>query len=104
MGEEKRLKYASSTQRKLGRGYKTLTDDVTAQLYGLFLSVLESVWDTLHFLYRHMYTMKMEAVVSTHFRCFHPVCGNVILKKESLRCINLQCNKYFLGKSQMKMS
>ena len=46
---------------------------------------------------RHMYTMKLEAVVSSHFRCFHPLSGTVIQKKKSLDCINLQCNKDFLG-------
>ena len=73
---------------------------------GVFLPVLQSVWDTLHFLYRHMYTMKMEAVVSSHFRSFHPLCGNVIEKKKekSLHYINLQCNKDFFGKSKAKMS
>jgi hypothetical protein len=44
------------------------------------------------------YHLYMEAVVSSHFRYICPLCGTVLQKKKkSLHCINLQCNKYFLG-------
>jgi hypothetical protein len=49
-----------------------------------------------------MYTIKMEATVSSHFRFFHPLWGTLIQKKKkkNLHCRNLQCNKDFLGNEQ----
>jgi len=73
---------------------------------GLFLSVLQSEWDTLHFLYRHYVYHEDGGSCFFTFQMFPPtVFGTAIQKKKkSLHCINLQCNKDFLDKSQVKVS
>jgi hypothetical protein len=62
--------------------------------------LLQSVWDTLHFLYRHYVYHEDGGSCFFIFQMFPPttVFGTAIQKKKkSLRSINLQCHKDFLG-------
>jgi len=66
---------------------------------GLFLSALQSVWDTLHFLYRHYVYHEDGGNCFFTFQMFPPTMFGTVMqkKKKSLHCINLQCHKNFLG-------
>jgi hypothetical protein len=66
---------------------------------GLFLSALQSVWDTLHILYRHYVYHEDGGSCFFTFRLFPPTMFGTAMqkKKKSLHSINLQFMKDFLG-------
>jgi hypothetical protein len=66
---------------------------------GLFLSVLQSVMDTLHILFIHYVYHEDGGSCFFTFQMFLPTLFGTVMqkKKKSLHSINLQCYKDFLG-------